>query len=187
MCTVALAPFATLFAIVGSPLSRMFPACTMLCLSAFASCNLRCRSATLSFNFASCNFCVSAFASCKGVGREVLSAITIGDKFGKGGGGPGTLVLTARRSADTFDTGAGVWVVVPTARMLDRSGVLVVVPTGRILAVSGTQIDADGPGRFVSVVVSTGRILGAVVSVVVSTGRIFGVSGTEIDVDGPGR
>ena len=158
----------------------------MLCFSAFASCNLRCRSATLSFNFASCNFCVSAFASCKGLGREVLSAITIGDKFGKGGGGPGSLILTSIRSAHTFDTGAGVCEVVPTARMLETSGVLVLVATGKLLAVYGTQIDADGPGRYVSVVGATGRILGAVVSVVVSTGIRFGVSGTEIDVDDAG-
>ena len=70
------------------------------------------------------------------------------------------MILTSIRSAHKFDTGAGVCEVVPTARMLETSGVLVLVTTGKILA--------------------------AVVSVFVSTGIRFRVSGTEIDVDDAG-
>ena len=68
-CSVTLASLATILAIGGCSLSPMFPAGTMFSSRAFASCNFWCSSATLSFNFAACNFRSSAVASCEGVWR----------------------------------------------------------------------------------------------------------------------
>ena len=151
MCSVALASLVPILAIGGSCLSTIFPARTMFSCRAFASCNFLCSSATFNFNFADFNLRSRAVASCGGVGRSVLAAISIGAKFANGGGV--SVVVSPGRILEggTIFDGSGLVIDVAAVTLLDGPSVKRDDRSGRLIKVSLTNgaTFPKGPGVLV--------------------------------------